>query len=88
MGYLDLGLGQRTAPVRGSSAGMGRGCAEALAAAGVHVVLKGRTESALVAAAEEIRHKTPALAWTISWRMCKTRTVGCGSSRNARSPTF
>src|SRR5690625_4786706 len=60
MRYWDLGLGHRTALVCGSSAGMGRGCAEAIASAGADVVLNGRTESTLVAAAEEIRRNTGA----------------------------
>jgi NAD(P)-dependent dehydrogenase (short-subunit alcohol dehydrogenase family) len=34
---MDLGIGGKTALVCGASKGLGRGCAEALAAAGVHV---------------------------------------------------
>ena len=54
MSGLDLGLGGRTALVCGSSAGLGRACAEALAAAGASVVLNGRQEGPLHAAAQAI----------------------------------
>lgn len=54
MSGLDLGLEGRTALVCGSSAGLGRACAEALAMAGVSVVLNGRREGPLQAAAKAI----------------------------------
>ena len=39
---MDLGIAGRKAIVCASSRGLGRGCAEALAAAGVEVVINGR----------------------------------------------
>jgi len=55
---MDLGIRGRTAIVCASSHGLGKGCALALAAAGVAVVINGRTESALAETAEEIRRAT------------------------------
>ncbi len=54
MAALDLGIGGRTALVCGSSKGLGKACASALALAGVHVILNGRDETALRLAVEEI----------------------------------
>jgi 3-oxoacyl-[acyl-carrier protein] reductase len=51
---LDLGIAGRTALVCGSSQGLGRACAMALAAAGAEVVLNGRTADTLAAAAAEL----------------------------------
>src|SRR2546428_6177127 len=52
---MDLGLGNRVAIVTGSSRGLGKATATALALEGARVVLNGRTESTLEAAAEELR---------------------------------
>lgn len=52
---MDLGLRGKRALVCGASKGLGRGCADALAAEGVHLTLVARTADALAAAAEEIR---------------------------------
>ena len=52
---MDLGLQNRVALVTGSSRGLGKASAVALAAEGARVVLNGRTEAALQAAAQEIR---------------------------------
>ncbi len=52
---MDLGISGKWAIVCASSKGLGRGCAEALAAAGVNVVLNGRGREALEATAAEIR---------------------------------
>ena len=51
---LDYGLAGKKALVCGSSAGIGRGCAQALADAGADVVLNGRSRDRLVEAAESI----------------------------------
>lgn len=51
---MDLGIADRRAIVCASSKGLGRGCAEALAAAGVHLVVNGRDPEALARAAAEI----------------------------------
>ena len=51
---MDLGIAGRTALVCASSRGLGRACAEALAAEGVHVVINGRDPARLAATAAEI----------------------------------
>jgi 3-oxoacyl-[acyl-carrier protein] reductase len=51
---MDLGIAGRKALVCAASKGLGRGCAEALAQAGVEVTIAARTESAVRLAAEEI----------------------------------
>lgn len=53
---MDLGIRGRQALVCASSKGLGRGCAEALAAAGVDLVMNARGADALRAAADHIRH--------------------------------
>jgi 3-oxoacyl-[acyl-carrier protein] reductase len=52
---MDLGIRGRRALVTGASKGLGRGCAEALAAAGVDLVINARGAEALEAAAGAIR---------------------------------
>ncbi len=52
---MDLGIKGKTALVCASSKGLGLGCAEALAEAGVNLVLNARGAEALEAAAERIR---------------------------------
>lgn len=52
---MDLGISGKRALVCASSKGLGRGCAEALAEAGVDLVMNARGADALEAAAEEIR---------------------------------
>lgn len=52
---MDLGIAGKRALVCGASKGLGRGCAEALAAAGVHLVLNARGAEALAATAQAIR---------------------------------
>ncbi|KAA0914768.1 SDR family oxidoreductase [Aquicoccus porphyridii] len=51
---MDLGIAGKKAVVCASSKGLGRGCAEALAGAGVSLVLNARGAEALEATAEEI----------------------------------
>lgn len=51
---MDLGLEGRPALIFGGSRGLGRACAEAIAAEGARVTIAGRTEATLAAAAEEI----------------------------------
>ncbi|MGQ7792654.1 SDR family oxidoreductase [Faunimonas sp. B44] len=55
---MELGLKGRKAIVCASSRGLGRGCAEALAAEGVSVVVNGRTQDSAERTAEEIRRAT------------------------------
>jgi 3-oxoacyl-[acyl-carrier protein] reductase len=52
---MDLGISGKRALVCASSKGLGRGCAEALAAAGVDLVLNARGAEALDATAAHIR---------------------------------
>ncbi|SDY00542.1 SDR family oxidoreductase [Citreimonas salinaria] len=54
---MDLGIRGKRALVCASSRGLGRGCAEALAEAGVDLVLNARGEDALTATAEAIRDR-------------------------------
>lgn len=57
---MDLGLKGRAALITGASKGIGRAIARGLAEEGVRVALLARTESALQAAADEIRGATGA----------------------------
>ncbi len=57
---MDLGISGRTAIVCASSQGLGRGCAQALAEAGVSVVINGRNQALLEQTAESIRKSTGA----------------------------
>jgi 3-oxoacyl-[acyl-carrier protein] reductase len=57
---MDLGIAGRKAIVCASSRGLGRACAQALAAAGCEVVINGRDPKALEAAATELRQATGA----------------------------
>ncbi|TVS02341.1 MAG: SDR family oxidoreductase [Rhodobacteraceae bacterium] len=52
---MDLGISGKRALVCASSKGLGRGCAEALAAEGVHLVMNARSAEALEEAAAAIR---------------------------------
>ncbi len=55
---MDLGIAGRTALVCAASKGLGRGCAQALAAEGVKLVIVARTQETLEATAEAIRQAT------------------------------
>lgn len=52
---MDLGIKGKTALVCAASKGLGRGCAEALAEAGVNLVINARGADALEATADHIR---------------------------------
>jgi 3-oxoacyl-[acyl-carrier protein] reductase len=52
---MDLGIAGRNAIVCASSRGLGRACAEALAAEGVNVVINGRDQARLEQTAAELR---------------------------------
>jgi 3-oxoacyl-[acyl-carrier protein] reductase len=56
---MDLGLSGRWALIGGASKGLGLGCASALAAEGVNVVLTARGAEALEAAAAGLRARHP-----------------------------
>ncbi|MEM7337146.1 MAG: SDR family oxidoreductase [Actinomycetota bacterium] len=51
---MDLGIGGRSAILMASSRGLGRACAEALAAEGVNVVVNGRNDDEVRALADEL----------------------------------
>ena len=53
---MDMGIRGKKALVCASSKGLGRGCAEALAAEGVDLVMNARTKGPLEEAAKEIQH--------------------------------
>ncbi|MFZ0421434.1 MAG: SDR family oxidoreductase [Xanthobacteraceae bacterium] len=57
---MDLGIAGRKAIVCASSKGLGYGCAKALAEAGCEVVINGRSEAPLAAAAAELKRLTNA----------------------------
>jgi 3-oxoacyl-[acyl-carrier protein] reductase len=52
---MDMGISGKKALVCASSKGLGRGCAEALAGEGVHLVVNGRNVDVLAATAAAIR---------------------------------
>ena len=52
---MDLGIAGKTALVTASSKGLGRGCAEHLAAAGVNLILNARSEGPLEETAAALR---------------------------------
>jgi 3-oxoacyl-[acyl-carrier protein] reductase len=55
---MDMGIAGRSALVCAASKGLGRGCAEALAAEGVNVTIVARTEKTLEETAAQIRAST------------------------------
>ena len=55
---MDLGIAGRKAIVCGSSGGLGRACAEALAEAGCEVVINGRNQEKLDATAKAMEART------------------------------
>src|SRR5436309_15344192 len=57
---MDLGIEGRKAIVCASSRGLGRACAQALAAAGCEVVINGRDEESLNATADAMHRDTGA----------------------------
>ncbi|RIL07952.1 MAG: 3-oxoacyl-ACP reductase [Proteobacteria bacterium] len=67
---MDLGIAGRRAIVCASSRGLGRACAEALAAEGVDVVLNGRDAARLEATASAIRAKTGARVTAVAADLC------------------
>ncbi|WP_035059844.1 SDR family oxidoreductase [Andreprevotia chitinilytica] len=69
---MDLGIAGRTALVCGASKGLGRGCADALAAEGVRLVIVARQQDALERAADEIRTRTGAHVQAVA---CDITTV-------------
>ena len=68
---MDLGISGRKALVGAASKGRGRGCADALADAGVDVTILARTESDVRRTAEEIGART---ARRVTWVACDITT--------------
>ncbi|MEK8047985.1 SDR family oxidoreductase [Ideonella margarita] len=58
---MDMGIGGRWALVCAASKGLGKGCAAALVAEGVNVVITARGEAALATTAAELRALNPAV---------------------------
>jgi 3-oxoacyl-[acyl-carrier protein] reductase len=63
---MDLGLKGKVAVVAGSSQGLGRAIADALAAEGVHLVINSRSSQKLTAVAEEIVEATGAMVEAVA----------------------
>src|SRR3954452_4670843 len=63
---MDLGIKGRKAVVCASSKGLGKACANALAEAGCEVVINGRDERGLEAAAKEMARQTGATVTTVA----------------------
>ncbi|MGI4983123.1 MAG: SDR family oxidoreductase [Janthinobacterium lividum] len=63
---MDMGIAGRTALVCAASKGLGRGCAEALAAEGVNLVIVARTAAALETTAAAIRAATGVSVVTVA----------------------
>ena len=63
---MDLGIGGKRALVCAGSKGLGRGCADALAAEGVEIVLNARSRDVLESTAEEIRRTHKVSVTTIA----------------------
>lgn len=63
---MELGIHNKSALVCGASRGLGRGCAEALAAEGVNVTLVARNRETLAATADEIRINASGIITTVA----------------------
>ena len=68
---MDLGIAGRRALVCAASKGLGRGCAEALAGAGVDVTIVARTEADVRATAQAIG---AAAGRNVAWVACDITT--------------
>ena len=68
---MDLGIGGRKALVCAASKGLGRGCAEALALAGVDVTILARTRDDVRKTAEEIGERA---GRSVAWITCDITT--------------
>ena len=63
---MDLGIANRHAILAASSSGLGLACAQSLAREGVNVVLNGRDEQRLEAAADALRAETSVRVATVA----------------------
>jgi 3-oxoacyl-[acyl-carrier protein] reductase len=80
---MNLGIAGRRALVCGASKGLGRGCAEALAAEGAAVTICARTEAALAQAAAEIGE---ASGRPVAYVVCDITTPEGRAAALARCP--
>src|SRR4249919_607633 len=71
---MDLGIRGRTAIVAASSRGLGRACADALAAEGVDLVLNARSHEPLAQAAKEIRAEHEVTVHTVPGDLSEAST--------------
>lgn len=72
---MDLGIAGKVAIVTGSTRGIGKACAAALAAEGVRIALFSRTQEALDAAAADIRARHECEIITVAGDMTKREDV-------------
>ena len=87
---MDLNIEGRWALVCAASKGLGKGCAQALVAEGVNVVITARGSDALDATARELRALNPAVtvvavAGDITTSAGRTPSVSCPSPASRRS---
>jgi 3-oxoacyl-[acyl-carrier protein] reductase len=75
---MDLGINGRTALVCAASKGLGRACAEALAAEGVNLVLTARSSELLEQTAAHIRQRFPVTVATAPGDI--TTESGCATA--------
>src|SRR6056297_105155 len=83
---MDLGIRGKTAVVCAASKGLGRGCAEALAEAGVDLVINARTAETLEATAKEIRDaygvRVEAVACDVTSEAGREETLAAAPARS------
>ena len=82
---MDMGIRGRKALVCGASAGLGRACAQALAAEGVELVVVARTEAPLREAAENLSAQTET---KVSWVAADVTTAEGRARIFAGHPSF
>ena len=84
---MDLGIRGRTAIVCAASKGLGRGCAEALAAEGVGLVINARGAEALEATAAAIRARHGVAVTAVAGDITTAGTAGRRCWPRRRRPT-
>ena len=84
---MDLGIAGKRAIVCGSTRGLGRACAEALLAEGVHVIINGRDAERTATAADALARLWPGVVTGVS-RTSARPLVALPCWRPARSPIF
>jgi 3-oxoacyl-[acyl-carrier protein] reductase len=83
---MDLGIKGKWALVCASSKGLGLGCAQALAAEGVNVVMNGRGDTALQEAAAQVRSASAGTGAQIVAVACDVTTAAGRSQLLAAAP--